>query len=353
MERGLTRVIRDAARMVAVSLLFLCTSCEDSTFIAVLRDLRYPMVWIPKASMITGRGSAASAVCNDELYVITGHHTTGSSVSDYGQYNESYDPVSDAWTAHAIAPRDAYDATAAALGDFIYLFGGVDTLGWDSSNAIDRYDADINVWTPGYDTFPYTGVAGLAAVAYGDRIFLFGGYYYTYGEANENLVTVYAYDPVAAPGSRFTALASMPVVHNSFAAVLVGDKVYCIGGTGPSGSVTVNNAYDISDNAWTTGLAPIPTGRSIDAFGNIGGTVYVVCGKWRSGGAGQVAESETWAYDPGTDTWRSKTPLASPRISASSGVIGDRLYVAGGFDWTNTVDTTHCSEALEEGTPAF
>jgi N-acetylneuraminic acid mutarotase len=308
--------------------------------------------WVYRQGMITGRAASASVVWNNQLYVIAGHHTTGSAVSNYGKYNESYNPSTDSWTSHAVAPHDSYNACAAAVGDYIYVFGGVNTGGNYSRDSVDRYDAVGNTWTSNFDTYPYAGIEGLRAVSYGGKIYLIGGRYYTSGQPYEYRDKVYVFDPAASAGSRFSELSAMPLARADFAAVLVGDKIYCIGGSSSGGELSRHDVYDITADTWTTGLEPLPTSSSAPACGVMNGKIYVITGRWISGGPGQVVESLTYEYDIGADVWTEKTSPQTGRASAAYGVIGGKLYLAGGFDWSNITTVTHCTDKLEEATPA-
>jgi N-acetylneuraminic acid mutarotase len=307
--------------------------------------------WVYRHDMITGRGSSASVIWQDQLYVIAGHHTTGSSVANRGKYNESYDPSTDDWTSHAVAPHDSYNACAAAVGDYLYVFGGVNVGGNYSRNSVDRYDAVGNTWTSDFDVYPYSGIEGARAISYGGRIYILGGRYYIAGSPYEYRSNVYAFDPAAPSGSRFTELAAMPEARADFAAVLVDDEIHCIAGSGASGELSRHDTYDITANTWITGLEPLPESTAAPAGGEIGGKILLVTGGWISGSPGHVAESLTYEYDISGDSWAEKDSPHTARCSAAYGVIGGRLYLAGGYDWSNITTVTNCTTDLEEATP--
>jgi N-acetylneuraminic acid mutarotase len=75
---------------------------------------------------------------------------------------------------------------------------------------------------------------------------------------------------------------------------------------------------------WET-KAPMPTMRWSAAGGVISGKLYVA-GGWN--GTNSLATLEV--YDPTTDTWTTKTPMPAARSDASGAVIDGKLYVVGG-----------------------
>ena len=76
----------------------------------------------------------------------------------------------------------------------------------------------------------------------------------------------------------------------------------------------------------------MPTPRSSFATAVVEGLVYTM------GGMNMVTSPESYldtveVYDPEADTWESAAPMPVPRITAAVGVIGDQVYLAGGYFW--------------------
>lgn len=67
-----------------------------------------------------------------------------------------------------------------------------------------------------------TARGGIAAVALGGRLFVFGG-----EESVRTLAQTEAYDPVT---DQWTAMVSMPTARHGLCAAAVGGKIYVIGG---------------------------------------------------------------------------------------------------------------------------
>jgi N-acetylneuraminic acid mutarotase len=78
---------------------------------------------------------------------------------------------------------------------------------------------------------------------------------------------------------------------------------------------------------WTT-KAPMPVELSQAAPGVVGGKLYVAGGWDCSSGP----YKGSFRYDPGTDKWEARGQMPSPQVGAASAVVNGILYVIGGYD---------------------
>lgn len=92
--------------------------------------------------------------------------------------------------------------------------------------------------------------------------------------------------------------------------------------------------YNPATNAWTY-LADMPTPRSTATAGVIGGKLYVAGGKDSRAGRGAMNELEI--YDPATDTWTEGADMTTRRWGPSSAVVDGELWVIGGSFSTDIV----------------
>jgi len=99
---------------------------------------------------------------------------------------------------------------------------------------------------------------------------------------------------------------------------VIADKIYIAGGN----SDTNLQLYDPATNTWTT-LASMPAGRYGGAAGVIGGKLYVAGGLELDN-----VRATLFVYDPATNAWSMLTPMPTARFFANSGVINGKLYVA-------------------------
>lgn len=96
----------------------------------------------------------------------------------------------------------------------------------------------------------------------------------------------------------------------------------CIGATTESEAPV----DQLAPGAWTS-LASMPTARQEVAVASLDGKVWVI------GGFGPGAEpvGTVEIYDPAANRWEEHPPLPAPLHHASAGVVGDRLFVVGGY----------------------
>lgn len=133
--------------------------------------------WTEKAPMPTERHHLTSSVVDGKLYVIGGRllgdgipAPIAEGLSNF-DVNEMYDPANDTWTTLEKMPSNRSGLASAAIGDYIYVFGGQEVNGTFENN--ERYDTKNNIWT-NEKPVP-TPRLGLKAVAVGDDIYVVGG----------------------------------------------------------------------------------------------------------------------------------------------------------------------------------
>lgn len=139
----------------------------------------------------------------------------------------------------------------------------------------------------------------------------------------------------AQSGARWVSLSPSPIPRQESKGVQIGDSLYTYGGFAsglfPSPEV---ERYEVGGDRWSVrGAAPV-------GLSHMG--VVVHDGKLYSVG-GYIGDFDTFSnsrgvtvarfmeYDPERDAWRELPPAPTRRGAVAAGVIGDELYVAGGF----------------------
>jgi len=138
--------------------------------------------WTKKAPMPTARHHLTSSVVDGKLYVIGGRllgdgipAPIAEGLSNF-DVNEMYDPTNDIWTTMEKMPSNRSGLASAAIGDYIYVFGGQKVNGTFENS--ERYDTKNNTWT--IEKPVPTPRLGLKAVAAGDDIYVVGGKTWNY-----------------------------------------------------------------------------------------------------------------------------------------------------------------------------
>lgn len=161
-----------------------------------------------------------------------------------------------------------------------------------------------------------------AAVAVAGKIYVIGGF-----DDDEGIVgRVQIYDTASATWSDGPAL-PMAVHHAN--AVTDGATIFVLGALTGTGFTAIGDTYKLApatDTQWSA-LAAMPAGRERGAAvtGLIGGKVYVA-GGFRNAMASDLVD----VYDPGTDSWTALAPLPATRDHACGAAIGGELVVVGG-----------------------
>ncbi len=129
---------------------------------------------------------------------------------------------------------------------------------------------------------------------------------------------------------RWVPLRSAGLARTEVAAARVGTSIYVVGGFVRAGNATTAavERYDVSGNRWTR-VRSMPLGLNHPAATAYKGDVYVVGGYT----ADNALAGETAAflrYDPERNRWSRLPDMPTRRAALAVGVIGDRLYAAGG-----------------------
>jgi glucose/arabinose dehydrogenase/PKD repeat protein len=124
--------------------------------------------------------------------------------------------------------------------------------------------------------------------------------------------------------------APMPIAVLDAGGSAIGDALYVVGGEAQgSGHVNSLNIYDSVANNWNPG--PDKPGSAVEdlAVVTYNGKLYVFGGGTASFSG---AVTEAVCYDPVGNNWTSLAPMPTARAGLTAGVIGNKIYVAGGMD---------------------
>jgi len=243
------------------------------------------------------------------------------------------------WTKLAPFPEPDEELYGITANGKLYVIGGFG--GGKARGIVFEYDPAADRWTKKKPMA--RPVHHQAMVEYGGKIYVFGGFVApSTGGGWEPVDNTWEYDPVA---DSWKALWPLPGKRGSAVAAQVGGKMYVIGGAttvegskdvaingnGPARIVTINEVYDPATNRWES-RSPMALGRNHAFAGVVGGKIYVIGG--RIAHAFVAASQNTdivEEYDPATNTWsglRAKMPSA--RSGGGWGTLGGKIYVAGG-----------------------
>lgn len=232
--------------------------------------------------------------------------------------------ASNSWAARSRLPtareRNAAGVVKNSVGEsIVYVLGGVapDDFGTDVS-TIEAYKYATNTWTTKTSRFKGTWTNGVGVI--GGKLYISGGF-----SSTGALKTLYVYDPLR---DRLTRKADMPRRFSSGVTGVIGGKLYVLPAVCNNCTNTFSRRfyrYDPSTNVWTS-LPSCPRIHADGAGGVISGRFYVA-----GGGDGTEIDSPNLdVYDPVTNKWKSLHSMPEPVRSAGGAVVDNQLYSVGG-----------------------
>jgi large repetitive protein len=238
------------------------------------------------------------------------------------------------WTIGATMPVAAQNAMAAALGDKIYVVGGMGQKGGFLTNT-QIYDPATNTWLAEGKALP-EGTDGAAVAVVNGILYIIGGY-----TASGFTGNVYSYNPTKNLWTK--GRNPMPTPRNNAGTAVEDNIIYVIGGNGSSQlRLDVVESYNPATEDWDTSLAPLLNGKSEPSVGRIGTTIVAADGFTVDGDTG-----DNESYSVADNTWTSLKADPEPRNEACAGAIGSEFYVAGGADNGALLGTTESFNLAE------
>jgi N-acetylneuraminic acid mutarotase len=290
-----------------------------------------------------GANEVIGAAIGGRIYVYGGQNAQNAPMG----LLEVYDPITDSWTKLKGNPVPVHHGAAATVGTKLYVFGGFrlpdnGKSGWYPENKAWAYDTETQTWSA-LPPMP-TPRGALAAVAVDKRIYVSGGAKIpadidlpdglSGGGPVELVGTLEVFDTET---NTWSARKPMSLPRNHHDITYLDGKIYAIGGrvgscfsNGWSSNVSMNEAYDIATDVWST-RAPMPTARSGIGVAALNGKVHVLGGEgWVDDFGGVFRVNE--AYDPKTNSWMKAARMLTPRHGFAKAVIDGRIYAVSGVN---------------------
>jgi N-acetylneuraminic acid mutarotase len=221
-------------------------------------------------------------------------------------------PDGPAWRRLADAPTERTEVAATLADGRIVVVGGFAEPG-PTVDVVEVYDIEDGTWSTG-PPLPHAVNHAMAAAVDGE-VYVFGGY------TADGPPTARAF---VLRDDRWQEIAAMPEPRAAGGAAVAGERVYVVGGVGPTGVATTTMVLDPAADSWTT--AP-GLGRPREHLGvaAVAGSVYAVGG--RAGSLEGFADLE--AYAPG-GAWRTLVLMPTPRGGMAAAGTDNGFVVAMG-----------------------
>lgn len=290
--------------------------------IRLYREYRPPCVRLDCASVASSpirRFEAATAVVGDRLYLFGGFETRGLRATTR---SDRYDPATDSWTRIADLPAPVTHAGIAVDGTFVWVVGGF--VGDNPGTATDsvwRYDSVNDRWEPG-PSLPEPR-ASAPLVRHRRSLHFFGG---LRSDRTTDSGDHWRLD-LDSP-SAWEPRAALPEPRNHAAGIELDGTIYMIGGQhghdGVFEDVASVHAYDPASDSWRE-RAPLAYGRSHFEPGTFSanGKIVIVGGRANA----RLVVYDVTAYDPIADKWNDLVPMDVPARAPTAALVGDRVLI--------------------------
>src|SRR3954469_6489592 len=212
--------------------------------------------------------------------------------------------------------RRSYTASG-EIGGNVYVAAGMGGNTGRPLNLFERFDPAKGEWDTNLPLVPERFSAA-AGVGLRSTLYVIGGN----GDVKDKAIDgrqVFAYDTVR---RRWSRKASLPVPRTNLAAVVLGGKIYALGGLDPNHATKTVFVYDPRSNRWSPG-APLPTKLHAMAAVVFKGEIWVIGGQ----NITVHATDRVWIYSPRTHRWRSGPRMPYPMETAGAAVVGNQIHV--------------------------
>ena len=248
-----------------------------------------------------------------------------------------------------------------ANGRGLYTFGGRTAVP-EITQAVQVYYpatgqtriVNSDPW-PGHTPSGCVSTPAMGVVVVANRAVVMGGMTFsTYpGCVDDQSAETWIFNPMAAPGTRWTRGPDLNVARGYITPAVVGDKVYAIGGDrnelGTLMPLKAVEAWTFPSGIWSNAPADLPQPcDESQAFsfstGPLGpGIVVAGCGQWPN------ALPDTLAYDAVGNTWSLAGSLGETRRNHAGALVSTagqpRMLILGGYnETTQFADPTTTSE---------
>lgn len=266
------------------------------------------LAWRALSAAPSARTEVVAAAAGSRIYVMGGYRADGGTLPTV----EILDTATERWEIGPPLPVAVNHAMAATVRGTVYLFGGY-LAGGDASAAAYRLDGDA--WRP-VANMPQGRGAG-TAVAVGDRVYVAGGVN-AGGLSRQMLV----YDAAA---DRWSTAPGPPTPREHLGGAGFDGLVYTVGGRASGrGNFAAFEVYDPGTGQWRA-LPDMPTPRGgLSAAATCSGRIVAV------GGEAEATFEEAEAFDVRAGTWQALPPLPTPRHGLGVVTAGTTLYVLAG-----------------------
>jgi len=288
---------------------------------------------VKSTNRVNGRSECSLVAVSGKLYLI-GNDGPVEPV-------EVFDPKTDTWTKKAMAPMVMHHFQAVALGEKIYVLDAFYDGGFPSQSPMPNaycYDTKTDAWQKLAEIPAKRRRAGAGEAVHDGKLYLVCGI--THGHSSGTNSMFDEYDPAT---DTWKALPDAPHIRDHSMAVVVGDKLYSVGGRNtsfrdPENRITFFSqtvldvdCYDFKTRTWSTLAAKLPLGTGGGTAVNLDDKIYYIGGERATATERNQPRKDVYCLDPSTSNeWAKVADLNLARNGVGGTVLNHKVYIAGG-----------------------
>jgi len=268
--------------------------------------------WTPSCKLESPRAYSAAARHGNKIYLIGGisNNQPLNSVRSFSPYSDD-----ETWKVEKMMPFARRNFASAVHDNQIFIFGGTGMpkamVNTESTEvclkSVQSFLPDFQFWQNHTD-MPIEKQF-CAAVSFGDRIYVMGGYSNVEGDdLDTELDSMHSYDPVL---RAWKAEPPMPTPRANFQAVAIAGRIYAIGGMSGGLQKADVESFDPTTREWRI-EPPLNQKRSAFAAECFNGYIYVA-----GGIVGSSEISMVECFDPYSQRWTVDSSLPTRRWALS------------------------------------
>jgi N-acetylneuraminic acid mutarotase len=282
---------------------------------------------------IDGRSECSLVAVKGKLYLIGGDGPA--------EPVEVYDPANNSWSKKVTAPCVMHHLQAVALGTKIYVLDAFYEGGFPQQTPnpnVYCYDTQTDSWQKLAEIPADRRRAGAGEAVYNGKLYLVCGI--THGHSSGTNAMFDEYDPAT---NTWKQLPDAPHIRDHSMAVVVGDKLYAVGGRNTSYRDPDNkipffrmvmldvDVYDFKTGTWSTLNAKLPMGTGGGTAVNLNNKIYYIGGERATDTTQNGPQKDVFVFDPAQPAaWTRAASVNLARNGVGGTVLDHQIYIAGG-----------------------
>lgn len=277
----------------------------------------------------TGRHECTFVKYKDKFYLMGGRGVNPVNV---------FDPATNTWETKGKSPMEIHHFQGIVYGDAIYLMGAMQGK-YPTETPLENiwiYYPEKDLWEKGPEIPKDRRRGGAGSVLYKDKIYMVAGIEYGHTSGTNNYFDCYNLKT-----GKWTVLTKAPHIRDHFPAIVVNDKLYCVGGRNTSvhnpgrfgaffdATMPYVDVYDFAKEEWYTLKEKLPYATAAAGLVALDNKLIYV------GGEGEYKNAfyQTQVLDLESGKWSQLAPMVIGRHGSGAILHQNKIYVAAGSQY--------------------